>query len=129
MILSDFPQATEISTYASVYPVNINDREHLVLETLLDFAKSELVITDRLHAMIFCYLTNTPCLALPNANGKSENIYYQWLKECPYITFQKKYNKSYINKIMNYNFSSDITSVKLKNSYEELSRLIISYLK
>lgn len=38
------------------------------------FNESQLVITDRLHGMIFAHLTDTPCIVLPSANHK--------IKEC-----------------------------------------------
>ena len=40
------------------------------MDKFKDFQKSELVITDRLHGMIFCYITKTPCIVMPNNNHK-----------------------------------------------------------
>jgi len=48
------------------------------------FKKSKWVITDRLHGMIFCFITKTPCIVLPNNNYKVEKC-YEWIKECGYI--------------------------------------------
>lgn len=45
------------------------------------FSESKLVITDRLHGMILCAITNTPCLAIDNSNGKVSGVYEKWLKE------------------------------------------------
>ena len=33
-----------------------------------------LVITDRLHAVIFCIITNTPCIAFDNATHKVSGV-------------------------------------------------------
>jgi len=44
------------------------------------FRKAELVVTDRLHGMIFCAITKTPCIALNNSNGKVKGVYDLWLK-------------------------------------------------
>ena len=44
------------------------------------FSKSKLVITDRLHGMILCAITDTPCLAIDNSNGKVSGVYNSWLK-------------------------------------------------
>lgn len=33
-----------------------------------------LVVTDRLHTVIFSYLTDTPCVLLPSKTGKAENM-------------------------------------------------------
>ena len=39
------------------------------------FAKSKLVVTDRLHGMIISYITNTPCIAFNNKSGKVKGVY------------------------------------------------------
>lgn len=49
-----------------------------------DFKKAELVITDRLHGMIFCYITGTPALVFLNSNHKVKSSYF-WIKEAPHI--------------------------------------------
>lgn len=47
---------------------------------LREFAHSKLVITDRLHGMVFAALTGTPCIAIGNSNGKVRGV-YQWIKD------------------------------------------------
>lgn len=47
---------------------------------LLEFASSKLVITDRLHGMIFAIITNTPCIVLGNYNYKVKGVYEKWVK-------------------------------------------------
>lgn len=44
------------------------------------YKTSELVITDRLHGMIFSYITNTPCIVFLNNNHKIEESFH-WIKE------------------------------------------------
>lgn len=44
-----------------------------------DISKSEVVITDRLHGMIFCAITNTPCIVLKTYNHKVTQS-YKWLE-------------------------------------------------
>src|SRR5690606_14410296 len=48
------------------------------------FKKTELVITDRLHGMIFCHITNTPALVFLNNNHKIEQS-YKWIAHNPRI--------------------------------------------
>lgn len=50
------------------------------------FRKSRLVITDRLHGMIFAYITGTPAVVLPNSNFKVKGC-YEWIKDCGNIKF------------------------------------------
>lgn len=51
-----------------------------------EYRKTELVITDRLHGMIFAVITGTPCIALDNYNHK---IKYsaKWFEDLGYITY------------------------------------------
>lgn len=50
------------------------------------FRASELVITDRLHGMIFSAITSTPCIVLSNYNHKIK-AQYEWIKHLPFIKF------------------------------------------
>lgn len=47
---------------------------------------SQIVITDRLHGMIFAAITETPCVVFGNFNHKISES-YKWLKELKYISF------------------------------------------
>lgn len=51
-----------------------------------EFKKSKLVITDRLHGMVFAAITGTPCIALSNYNYKVAGT-YEWIKHLNYIKF------------------------------------------
>lgn len=68
------------------------DERKIELNRIWDtFRKSEWVITDRLHGMIFCFITKTPCIVLPNNNFKVEKC-YEWIKDCGYVFFLKNYD-------------------------------------
>lgn len=46
----------------------------------ISFVRSKkLVVTDRLHGMILCYITNTPCIVFANSNHKILETYKNWL--------------------------------------------------
>lgn len=62
----------------------MSQRRRQVHNKLLEFKRSELVITDRLHAMIFCAITHTPCLAMNNINGKVAGV-HEWIKDLDFI--------------------------------------------
>ena len=68
------------------YMIQPKDREREVLSKLEQFSKAKLVITDRLHGMIFAALTNTPCIAFSNSNGKVGAV-YEWIKYNEYIIY------------------------------------------
>jgi len=77
-----------IKTISTVIPkkVRIEDREKELDELILEFQTSKLVITDRLHGMIFAAITGTPCIALDNKSGKVKGV-YEWIKDLEYIVF------------------------------------------
>lgn len=56
------------------------NRERIFRDKLKEFSKSKLVITDRLHGMVFAYLTNTPCIVFSNYNYKVKGV-YNWIKD------------------------------------------------
>lgn len=58
---------------------NEKERKEELEKIWTAFKKAECVITDRLHGMIFCAITGTPCVVLPNNNNKIEGV-YKWIK-------------------------------------------------
>ena len=60
-------------------------------ETLHNFwgmlRSSKVVVTDRLHCMIFCVITGTPCVAIDNSNKKISGVYNEWLGEIDWVKF------------------------------------------
>lgn len=55
------------------------------LDQILDiFSHAGLVITDRLHGMIFAYITQTPALVFDNNTHKISST-YSWIKDCGFI--------------------------------------------
>ncbi len=72
---------------------NIGPEEsHRVVQLKLrEFAVSELVITDRLHGMIFAAVTETPCIVLNSRSHKIRGC-YEWLKNLGYIRFLNDIN-------------------------------------
>lgn len=64
-----------------------DDRETKVQAKLNQFATHKLVVTDRLHGMIFSVITNTPCIAFGNINGKVKDVYETWFQDIDYIKY------------------------------------------
>lgn len=67
-------------------------REKLLNDKFEEFQTSELVITDRLHGMIFAAITGTPCIVFSNFNHKIIES-YEWLKNLNYIKYCDDYSK------------------------------------
>lgn len=66
--------------------VDVHNRFELIYSKFVEFSSARVVITDRLHAMIFCAITGTPCLAFDNLSNKVSGC-YEWIKELDYIRF------------------------------------------
>lgn len=68
------------------YPIPIPERDRELEKQFDAFRHSELVITDRLHGMIFCAISGTPCIVI---NSKSPKVLgcYEWVRELSYIQF------------------------------------------
>ncbi len=66
--------------------IPMSEHEGAVLEKIKQFQSAEVVITDRLHAMIFSAITETPCVVVNSKSPKVKGI-YEKLKHLPYIRF------------------------------------------
>lgn len=64
--------------------VNASNRFEKFEDILKQFRSHELVITDRLHGMILCFITGTPALVLDNSNHKISAC-FEWIKDCGFI--------------------------------------------
>lgn len=72
-----------ISQYKNI---SINLRKEIVMNKLKEISTAKIVITDRLHVMIFCVITETPCLFIDNSNNKISGVFDLWInKKCNYI--------------------------------------------
>lgn len=65
-------------------PISIRKKE--VEKKLQEFASSKIVITDRLHGMIFAAITGTPCVVLPSKSWKVRGV-YEYIKNNEYIIY------------------------------------------
>lgn len=72
------------------YGVSSSVREFEVERKFDEFRRARLVITDRLHGMIFATITGTPCIALNNSSGKVEGVWSLWLKHLNYVKFVQR---------------------------------------
>jgi pyruvyl transferase EpsI len=57
-----------------------------VEKKISQFRQAQLVITDRLHGMVFAAITGTPCIAISNYNYKVCGT-YEWIKHLDYIKY------------------------------------------
>ncbi len=69
--------------------IDKRNREENVMKKLNEFAQAKLVVTDRLHGMLFATITSTPCIAVDNMSRKVSGG-YEWIKELKYIKCVKE---------------------------------------
>ena len=125
-LVNSYGNYSFIDTVINKKLISKSNQKREVVSKLKEISSAKFVITDRLHGMIFCYLTNTPCIVLSNYNYKVEGV-YQWLKDnCNYIIFEKNIDnlKNDIetllnNKVQNNNctFNFDELKKMLSNLY------------
>ena len=113
------------TTNTSKDSINKLNLSREVYNQLENFAKHKLIITDRLHGLIFALITNTPCIALSSYNFKiKEN--YDMLKDNEMISFiDKDINEldNAIEKFMNMDISN------YKNDYKEYFNEMINVIR
>lgn len=95
------------------------------------FAQASLIITDRLHGMIFSIITNTPCIALDNNTGKIRSLYETWLNEnmvC-FIDSTEKIEKAkqYIKESKNKNQDNTKYLKEITQHYKPLEKCILDF--
>lgn len=79
---------TKTDMYAP-YKVSTENRNQELIKKFEQFRSAKLVITDRLHCMIFCVITGTPCIVVNSKSPKVKGC-YEWVKDFEYIKFADK---------------------------------------
>jgi len=87
----------DVTYTTTVYTKNIpvSERHKEVSHKLRQYSSAKLVITDRLHSMIFAAITRTPCIAFDNKTNKVGGV-YEWLKNHDYIKVVKNANDAVV---------------------------------
>lgn len=98
--------------------------QKMVFSKLEEFSAARLIITDRLHGMIFAAITGTPCIALNNSNGKVGRV-YEWLTDLPYVHFFKNSSDA-VGAIRNNAFDPGEYPLRLYRDNLDCIRLFLS---
>ena len=65
--------------------VDFRNREEILTNTFKSFLTHDVIVTDRLHGMIFAERLGIPCLVFDNATRKISSTYDSWLRNHPGI--------------------------------------------
>lgn len=97
------------------------DRDEAVHQKLIQFAGAKLVITDRLHGMIFAALTATPCIVLANYNHKILGV-YEWIIKLKYVRYLESEEQlnDCINELLNNHESLSYDYDQIDSNYAKI---------
>lgn len=73
-----------------IHSIPIWYRKKKIEKKSKEFSQSRLIITDRLHGMIFSVITGTKCIAFDNKTNKVRGVYEKWLRGNNNILFMTK---------------------------------------
>ena len=63
-------------------------REYEIFSLLHEFQRAKVVLTDRMHGMIFCSITGTPCVIIKSYDNKILGS-YEWIKDQRFIALHQ----------------------------------------
>ena len=118
----------KVHTTDTLLPENVmpEERERVLLQLLDEFSSSKLVVTDRLHGMIFSAITETPCIILNSLSPKIKGC-YEWIRNLDYICFAETVDEipELINRLKNTNMSYDYDAIRysMKPLYEMIKSI------
>lgn len=123
-LLNEHFDDVEISDMSAENDVLPKYREEELKKKFSQFKSKELVITDRLHGMIFSAITGTPCIVLNSKSPKVKGVYDWIFKDCEYIIFTDDFAemKSFIKNIKGKTYYYDNSNIM--HYYDELKDLI-----
>lgn len=100
--------------------IDYADREDQFLKMLDKIGSKKLIITDRLHAMIFSIITKTPCLVFGNSYGKAKHSYNDWLHELSFIEYTDNKDVKEIPAIMERLQSAEPNKIDVREDFQVL---------
>ena len=105
------------------------NKRNIELDSKFDeFRHAKLVITDRLHGMVFAAITGTPCIVINSKSPKVRGC-YEWIKQLEYVKFAdsvKDIEKIY-KEIPDQEFVFDNSN--LQEYYKDLGKYLLSVIK
>ena len=108
-------QVENRDTHIGKTKMPLKERENELKLIWDDFSRSRLVITDRLHGMIFAFITGTPAVVLPSNNFKVEKC-FKWIKDCGFIKFLNEPSNNKVLELLDF----DWVHVKFNDSSQSV---------
>ncbi|MDR2650400.1 MAG: glycosyltransferase [Clostridiales bacterium] len=86
LIKNQIPFIEASTVIKRLLPISCAKRKRELYRKWREFKRSRIVVTDRLHGLIFAAITGTPCIAVDNESGKINGA-YQWISGLRFIHF------------------------------------------
>ncbi len=122
-ILSEKYDVVKYDTHIGCNRLSVQQRNDELQKIWMQFSRSQWVITDRLHGMIFAFITCTPAIVVSNNNHKIAGC-YEWIKDCGYIHFIKDIDDNKLIRLI----TSKPSVSKFKNLNTKLRTKMLSEL-
>ena len=125
MLSKKYFEKIEYDDTAVGNPIPTSELRKVKLEKMFDkYRRAKLVITDRLHGMIFAAITSTPCIALSNYNHKVKDTakYLNYLGYVRYVEDVKELEKN-IKELLNTKFLP-YDNKELKEKQKEIIKIV-----
>lgn len=106
--------------------IDVNKREEELFDIWNRFRNSKVVITDRLHGMIFAFITKTPCVILRSSDHKITES-YKWIENINYVRFVKDLEFNTVNTEIE--DLSNLTTFDKTNFKEEYFNKLVKLIK
>ena len=111
--------------------VHPEQRKEALYQLWGEIAKMKIVVTDRLHGMIFAAITNTPCLAFNNVNGKVSAVYELWLsdnKNIKVLNLSRDDWKKEFNDLIENCGANTLENDELNSQFKNMSEVIAEFI-
>lgn len=118
-----FGTVSNYDTHINTNNLSVKEREIELNKIWNAFKSAELVVTDRLHGMIFCYITNTPCLVFQNNNHKVRET-FEWIKKNSNINLITEFSEEEIRLFFNRENFNTGSLQSLENEYKPLINIL-----
>ncbi len=127
-IIKELNNTENFTTYLEENDFKYEERYELLMALIKKISSFEYVVTDRLHAMIFAFLTNTKCYFIDNSNHKISETKKTWLPQTNNIIQIK--SREDIKKITKEKLNEkNEVYLNLQNEFEKMKKIIYSYCK
>ena len=116
-------RCVDSSTVINKKIVKIRQRDRFVNDKIREYSEADLIITDRLHSMVFALLAGKKCIAIDNSTHKVEGVYREWLPNMKGLIVLRSSSELTIDIVNELLASGELPEpIDLKNRFVELKR-------